>query len=149
MSGGAVGEQAVSTAQVRSDVPVVMRDGTILRADVYSPAEGGPYPCVLYRTPYGKTGRFGPGPLAESIASRGYLVVVQDIHCQGEETFVDSRIPLAVQERLRELGHDVVPQKETPAPANFASVSAVARNPATGELTGGSSPAWNTAVAGV
>ena len=63
---------------VEKDVPVVMRDGTALRADVYTPAESRSYPCVLYRTPYGKTGRFGPGLLATSIASRGYIVVVQD-----------------------------------------------------------------------
>jgi gamma-glutamyltranspeptidase / glutathione hydrolase len=71
------------------------------------------------------------------------------IHCQGEETFLDSRIPLAVQERLRELGHIVVPQDETPAPISFARVSAVARDRETGELSAGSSPSWNTASAGV
>jgi gamma-glutamyltranspeptidase/glutathione hydrolase len=71
------------------------------------------------------------------------------VHCQGEETYVDSRIPLAVQERLRELGHVVVGQDETPAPINFSRVSAVARNAATGELSAGSSPPWNTAAAGV
>jgi gamma-glutamyltranspeptidase/glutathione hydrolase len=71
------------------------------------------------------------------------------VHCQGEETYVDSRIPPAVQARLRELGHVVVPQDETPAPINFSRVSAVARDTATGELSAGSSPSWNTAAAGV
>jgi gamma-glutamyltranspeptidase / glutathione hydrolase len=71
------------------------------------------------------------------------------VHCQGEETFVDSRIPPAVQERLAELGHLVVQQEETPAPINFSRVSAVARDPATGELSAGSNPAWNTAAAGI
>jgi gamma-glutamyltranspeptidase / glutathione hydrolase len=71
------------------------------------------------------------------------------VHCQGEETFVDSRIPLAVQERLAELGHFVVQQEETPAPINFSRVSAVTRDPATGELSAGSNPAWNTAAAGI
>jgi gamma-glutamyltranspeptidase/glutathione hydrolase len=69
------------------------------------------------------------------------------VHCQGEETFVDTRIPLAVQERLAELGHVVVQQDETPAPINFSRVSAVARDPATGELSAGSTPPWNTAAA--
>ena len=69
------------------------------------------------------------------------------VHCQGEETFVDSRIPLAVQERLAELGHVVVQQDETPAPINFSRVSAVVRDPATGELSAGSTPPWNTAAA--
>jgi len=71
------------------------------------------------------------------------------VHCQGEETYVDSRIPPAVQERLRELGHRVVAQDETPSPINFARVSAVARDSETGELSAGSSPPWNTAVVGV
>jgi gamma-glutamyltranspeptidase/glutathione hydrolase len=70
------------------------------------------------------------------------------VHCQGEETFVDSRIPRAVVDRLRELGHVVVQQDETPAPINFARVGAVARDPATGVLSAGSSPSWNTAAAG-
>jgi gamma-glutamyltranspeptidase / glutathione hydrolase len=69
------------------------------------------------------------------------------VHCQGEETFVDSRIPPAVQERLAELGHVVVQQDETPAPINFSRVSAVARDPTTGELSAGSNPPWNTAAA--
>jgi gamma-glutamyltranspeptidase / glutathione hydrolase len=76
-------------------------------------------------------------------------VATPRVHCQGEETFVDSRIPLVVQERLRELGHVVVQQDETPAPINFARVSAVARDPATDTLSAGSSPAWNTAAAGI
>jgi gamma-glutamyltranspeptidase/glutathione hydrolase len=71
------------------------------------------------------------------------------VHCQGEETFVDSRVPEAVQEQLRELGHIVVQQSETPAPTNFARVSAVARDTETGELSAGSSPPWNTAAVGV
>jgi gamma-glutamyltranspeptidase/glutathione hydrolase len=69
------------------------------------------------------------------------------VHCQGEETYVDRRIPLEVQERLLELGHVVVRQEDVPAPINFARVSAVARDAATGELSAGSSPSWNTAVA--
>jgi putative CocE/NonD family hydrolase len=81
---------------VETDVPAVMRDGTTLRADVYAPVAGGPYPSVLYRTPYGKTGRFGPGPLAESIASRGYIVVIQDI--RGRWASDGDFIPLYIRE---------------------------------------------------
>jgi gamma-glutamyltranspeptidase / glutathione hydrolase len=71
------------------------------------------------------------------------------VHCQGEKTFVDSRIPPAVQERLAELGHVVEQQDETPAPINFSRVSAVARDPDTGELSAGSNPPWNTAAASI
>jgi len=57
-----------------------MRDGVVLRADVYRPARSGDYPVLLMRQPYGKG-------LAQSqimrhpvwYARRGYIVVVQDI----------------------------------------------------------------------
>ena len=39
---------------VEKNVPATMRDGTILRANVYRPAEGGPFPVALTRLPYGK-----------------------------------------------------------------------------------------------
>jgi gamma-glutamyltranspeptidase / glutathione hydrolase len=67
------------------------------------------------------------------------------VHCQGAETFVDSRIPDHVQTRLAEIGHHVVSQDETPAPLAFARVAAVARNEATGELSAGASPGSSTA----
>jgi len=37
-----------------TNVAVPMRDGVILRADVWRPAADGKYPVLLYRTPYGK-----------------------------------------------------------------------------------------------
>src|SRR5918997_2800283 len=36
------------------DVPVAMRDGTILRANVFRPSAAGRYPVVLCAHPYGK-----------------------------------------------------------------------------------------------
>ena len=61
-----------------ADLPAAMRDGTVLRADVYGPSSGGQLPVVLIRTPYRKT-RHGFVDLASEIAARGYLVVVQDM----------------------------------------------------------------------
>ena len=62
------------------DVPQTMRDGTVLRADVYRPSGGGPFPALLERTPYGKDSspecQVGAPPF---FASRGYAVVVQDV----------------------------------------------------------------------
>lgn len=61
------------------DVPMRMRDGTTLRANVYRPAAEGRHPVLLTRTPYGKD-----FPLASSVldpvqaARRGYALVVQD-----------------------------------------------------------------------
>ncbi|WP_029112056.1 CocE/NonD family hydrolase [Mycobacterium sp. URHB0044] len=65
---------------VQRNVAATMRDGTVLRADVYRPTEDGPWPVLLTRLPYGK---HLPGFLRTLIdplgmASGGYLVVVQD-----------------------------------------------------------------------
>ena len=55
-----------------------MRDGVVLRADVYRPAAPGSYPALLQRTPYSKNDqgrrRGGSAPSRR----RGYVVVVQD-----------------------------------------------------------------------
>lgn len=64
---------------VEVDRAVPMRDGTILRADVYRPVEPGSYPVLLIRVPYNKT-------QSEDViyahpswyARNGYIVVCQD-----------------------------------------------------------------------
>jgi uncharacterized protein len=53
-----------------------MRDGTILRADVYRPAVSGRFPVLVRRTPYDKR-RWSDQ--AFRIAQAGYIVVVQDM----------------------------------------------------------------------
>jgi uncharacterized protein len=58
------------------NVPVKMRDGVTLNADIYRPAADGRFPVLLQRTPYNKDGDHGFGLKA---AARGYLVVVQDV----------------------------------------------------------------------
>ena len=67
---------------IRIDLEATMRDGTVLRADLYRPTGNGPWPVLLARTPYGKQ---DPGVLARldpfGTARRGYLVVIQD--CRG------------------------------------------------------------------
>ncbi|MDQ3994431.1 MAG: gamma-glutamyltransferase [Actinomycetota bacterium] len=70
------------------------------------------------------------------------------VHCQGDETFVDSRISADVRERLAEMGHHVVVQEEVPGSFYFGRVSAVARDAKTGMLHAASGPAWHTAAAG-
>jgi putative CocE/NonD family hydrolase len=64
------------TILVERDVETPMRDGTILRADVYRPQGAGRYPVLLERTPYGKG--FSMTSFAMMAAERGYAVVVQD-----------------------------------------------------------------------
>jgi uncharacterized protein len=64
---------------VELDVPAVMRDGTVLRANVYRPAGDGPWPVLLTRLPYGKDLPLGAATLDPVQATRrGYMVVVQD-----------------------------------------------------------------------
>ena len=56
-----------------SDVPVPMRDGVALRANVFRPDAGGRFPGLLLRTPYGK-----PAGGYERYVRAGYVVVTQD-----------------------------------------------------------------------
>jgi putative CocE/NonD family hydrolase len=61
------------------DVPARMRDGTILRANIYRPAEEGRWPVLLTRLPYGKDFSVGSDILDPvQTARRGYVVIVQD-----------------------------------------------------------------------
>lgn len=55
------------------DVPVPMRDGVVLRANVFRPDRGGPYPVLVMRTPYGK-----PSRGMDRYVKAGYIVVTQD-----------------------------------------------------------------------
>lgn len=60
---------------------VRMNDGVTLSTQVNAPDSGGPWPVLVARTPYGKTGlaeAFSPFTLA------GYAVDVQDVRGTGE-----------------------------------------------------------------
>lgn len=65
---------------IERDVPAEMRDGTILRADVYRPPGGDAAPVLLARSPYGKTVNVSTFGSAHPIwlSRHGYVVVVQD-----------------------------------------------------------------------
>ena len=66
--------------RVETDLVVPMRDGTVLRADLYRPDGPGPYPVLLQRTPYDKT---APGAMLSldplKSAKQGYATVIQDV----------------------------------------------------------------------
>ena len=68
------------TITVERNVPIPMRDGTILKAELFLPA-GGPAPALLQRTPYDKTllplATLVADPLR--LAEAGYAVVIQDV----------------------------------------------------------------------
>jgi putative CocE/NonD family hydrolase len=93
---------------VEFDVPAVMRDGIVLRANVYRPASGGPWPVLLSRLPYGKDA--SPGFLGGvllldpmQLARRGFVVVIQDT--RGRFKSDGEWLPLTFE---REDGYDTV-----------------------------------------
>jgi putative CocE/NonD family hydrolase len=69
---------ATGSTRVLRDLDVPMRDGEVLRADVYLPASDGPHPTILLRSPYGRGGQFAT-MLALPYAARGYAVAMQSV----------------------------------------------------------------------
>lgn len=96
--------RTVDDVTVQLDVPCTMRDGTVLRADVYQPRDGDNYPVLLLRIPYDKK-------IAQTIvyqhpiwyAKHGYTVVVQDV--RGRYTSEGRFDPLRTE---AEDGYDAV-----------------------------------------
>jgi uncharacterized protein len=72
-------------AEIRIDryQAVTMRDGVVLRADVYRPAAEGKYPTLVVRTPYGVQ-RDGIHENLVRFAKAGYAVVAQDVRGRYE-----------------------------------------------------------------
>ena len=68
-----------TSIKIETNLPATMRDGAVLYADVYRPDGPGPFPTVLQRTPYDKS-----GPLATQmldplkVAQNGFALVIQD-----------------------------------------------------------------------
>jgi len=66
-------EDGVLGVIIENDVAVAMRDGVLLRANVFRPDGAGKFPGLLIRTPYGKaTGGY------DRYVRAGYVVVAQD-----------------------------------------------------------------------
>lgn len=76
-----VSEPLSAQAQVRVDtaVAVPMRDGVVLRADVWRPAAGDRFPVLVYRTPYGREDAASASGIAGAAVARGYAVVLEDV----------------------------------------------------------------------
>jgi gamma-glutamyltranspeptidase/glutathione hydrolase len=70
------------------------------------------------------------------------------VHSQGDVTYIDGRVPMAVRDELEAMGHTLVVQDVTPGELPFSRVGAVAVA-ADGTLTAGSGPAWSTAAGGL
>jgi gamma-glutamyltranspeptidase/glutathione hydrolase len=69
------------------------------------------------------------------------------VHCQGNETIVDARIPDNVRAALSDLGHRVVVQRDQPGFNAFGRVAAIHVDPRDGSLHAGSFPPWGSAAA--
>jgi uncharacterized protein len=94
-------EQSVT---VDLNVPAPMRDGVVLRSNVYRPAGDGHWPVLLTRLPYGKDLPLGSSVLDPvQAARRGYVVVVQDT--RGRFSSEGDWFPLRNE---AEDGHDTV-----------------------------------------
>ena len=102
-SGVSSNDQAISEAiRIDGRVPVPMRDGVKLYADVYRPRREGKFPVLVVRTPYGVQ-RDGMHEPKIRFAQRGYAVVVQDTRgrYQSEGTWEPFR-------HEAEDGHDTI-----------------------------------------
>jgi len=71
----------IKSINIARNIPIPMRDGTILRADIYRPDDENKYPAIVIRTPYGKSfyERSGDYFATNDAAFRGYAVIVQDV----------------------------------------------------------------------
>ena len=70
---------ALAAFSVMKNVAVPMRDGTVLRADVWLPKDAGRFPTLVYRTPYGKENAPKEWTTFEKLPEHGYAVVIQDV----------------------------------------------------------------------
>lgn len=70
-------QAAKTPAPRRETVKLAMRDGVHLATDYYLPPGSGPFPVILLRTPYHRTG--GAQQAAASINAAGMVFVAQDM----------------------------------------------------------------------
>ena len=67
---------------IEKDIPIPMRDGTVLKGDLYRPDGPERLPVLLNRTPYGKSGAMLRQAMdSVRAALNGYNVLIQD--CRG------------------------------------------------------------------
>lgn len=78
-SAQAPGKTETTDYLTAENVAIPMRDGVTLRADVLRPKNGGPFPVLVYRTPYGKHEALKDYTTFRHALERGYAVVVQDV----------------------------------------------------------------------
>ena len=72
-------QEKSSAVEVEKNVAAVMRDGALLRADIYRPETADKVPVILVRTPYSKDLYAGYSTFPRLAAASGYAVIVQDV----------------------------------------------------------------------
>ncbi len=72
---------AQTAAGIRIDtaIAVPMRDGVVLRADLWRPDRDGSFPTLVYRTPYDRHDAADDSGFARDAVRRGYAVLLQDV----------------------------------------------------------------------
>lgn len=66
------------TVTIDSNIEIPMRDGAVLRADIFRTADAGPQPVILFRTPYDKNLLNMDVLTPRQAVMGGYACVVQD-----------------------------------------------------------------------
>ena len=70
---------------IQYDVPCLLHDGTVLRANVARPSGEGRWPVILVRTPYGKDSAVNwIYADVTSTPRKGFVVIVQDARQRGK-----------------------------------------------------------------
>lgn len=67
-----------SVTRIEHDIAIPMRDGVLLRANVWRAEDAQPRPVVLFRTPYDKSALGVETLTPQQCVNRGYIAVVQD-----------------------------------------------------------------------
>jgi uncharacterized protein len=81
--GSAAAQNGTCSYTEKQDVPATMRDGTILRSNVFTPDRPGRYPVILMRLPYNKdVAQTYVYASPAMYASNCYIVVAQDVRGQ-------------------------------------------------------------------
>jgi putative CocE/NonD family hydrolase len=73
-------QDGLASGMVRdSNIAIPMRDSVLLMADILRPAGDGPFPVLVYRTPYDKQSAVEVSSIFRKAVERGYAVIIQDV----------------------------------------------------------------------
>jgi predicted acyl esterase len=67
-----------------TSIAIPMRDGVLLRGYLLLPHGNGPFPVIVYRTPYGVRPSVEASALFRKAVARGYAIVAQDVRGRYE-----------------------------------------------------------------